>query len=86
MILSYFWEKPFLCKDCANEMVHRCVPDEEVRDILYHCHNLETDGHFSTSKTVAKAWQSGFYWRTIYRDAREDVKNCDAFQKTKTYF
>ncbi|XP_071925471.1 uncharacterized protein [Coffea arabica] len=39
-------------------------------------------GHFSTSKTVAKVWQSGFYWPTMYRDAREYVKNCDACQRT----
>ncbi|XP_071923102.1 uncharacterized protein [Coffea arabica] len=39
-------------------------------------------GHFSTSKTVAKVWQSGFYWPTMYQDAREYVKNCDACQRT----
>ncbi|XP_071928165.1 uncharacterized protein [Coffea arabica] len=39
-------------------------------------------GHFSTSKTVAKVWQSGFYWPTMYRDAREYVKNCYACQRT----
>ncbi|XP_071924778.1 uncharacterized protein [Coffea arabica] len=43
---------------------------------------LDAGGHFSTSKTVAKVWQSGFYWPTMYRDAREYVKNCDACQRT----
>ncbi|XP_071924932.1 uncharacterized protein [Coffea arabica] len=39
-------------------------------------------GHFSTSKTVANVWQSGFYCLIMYRDAREYVKNCDACQRT----
>ncbi|XP_071940114.1 uncharacterized protein [Coffea arabica] len=43
---------------------------------------LDAGGHFSTSKTVAKVWQSGFYWPTMYRDAREYVKNCDSCQRT----
>ncbi|XP_071921868.1 uncharacterized protein [Coffea arabica] len=28
---------------------------------------LDAGGHFSTSKTVAKVWQSGFYWPTMHK-------------------
>ena len=75
---SYFWEEPMLCKHCAYGMIRRCIPEEEARAILYHCHNLEMGGHFSTSKTVAKVWQSGFYWPIMYQDVREYIKSCDA--------
>ena len=64
-------------------MIKRYILKEEVRDILFHCHNLKTGGHFSTSKTVTKIWQSGFYSPTRYRDVWEYVKNCDACQRTR---
>ena len=60
-IKHYFWEEPLLYKYCSDGMIRRCVPQEEMKDILEHCHSLECGGHFSTSKTVAKVWQSGFY-------------------------
>ena len=63
-------------------MIHRCIFEDEVHDILYYCHNLETDGHFSTSKILTNVWQLGFYWPTMYQDIREYVKNCDACQRT----
>ena len=82
-VKSYFWEEPLLYKHCANGMIRKCIPEEEVRDILFYYHNLKTGDHFSTSKFVVKLWQSGFYWHTLYRDAREYVKSCDACQKIK---
>ena len=74
-VKHYFWEEPLLFKFCADGMIRRCVPEEEFHDILTHCHSLECGGHFSSSKTVAKVWQSGFYWPTIYQDARKFVEN-----------
>ena len=60
-VKSYFWEELLFYKLCANGMIHRCMLKNEVRYILYHCHNLEVGGHFSTSKIVFKVWQSEFY-------------------------
>ncbi|XP_071902737.1 uncharacterized protein [Coffea arabica] len=76
------WYADFANYLVSGEIKKGCIPEDEVHNVLYHCHNLETGGHFSTSKTVAKVWQSGFYWPTMYRDAREYVKNCDACQRT----
>ena len=63
-------------------MTRRCVPQEEIYDILHHCHSMECGGHFSTSKTVAKVWQCDFYWPTMYQDARHFVSKCDRCQRT----
>ena len=57
----YFWEEPFFYKHCADGIIRRCVPEDEVHSILMHCHTLETGGHFSTTKTVAKIWHFGFF-------------------------
>ena len=37
-IHSYYWEEPFLFKYCADQIIRRCVPEEEQRGILGHCH------------------------------------------------
>nr|GEY81329.1 reverse transcriptase domain-containing protein [Tanacetum cinerariifolium] len=56
---------------------------EEAIDILKACHNGPIGGHHSPNYTAKKAFDSGFYWPTIYRDAHELVKSCDACQRNK---
>lgn len=46
----YFWEDPFLYKHCADQIIRRCVPEEEMESILHHCHSLEMGGHFGCNK------------------------------------
>ena len=52
-IKSYFWEEPLIYKHYTDGMIHKCIFEKEVRDILYYCHNLKTGDHFSALKTVA---------------------------------
>ncbi|WVZ93826.1 hypothetical protein U9M48_039780 [Paspalum notatum var. saurae] len=33
-------------------------------------------GHYGAYRTHAKIWQSGFYWPTMYEDAKEFVRRC----------
>ena len=40
-VKHYTWEDPYLYKHCANQMIKRCVPKEEMISILYHCHSSE---------------------------------------------
>ena len=72
-----FCEEPLLYKHCANGMIRRFMPQEEMKDILKHCHSLECGGNFNTSKTIARVWQSDFYWPTMYQDAKQYVGMCD---------
>ncbi|KAE8712804.1 hypothetical protein F3Y22_tig00110223pilonHSYRG00028 [Hibiscus syriacus] len=51
----YFWDKMYLFKQCADQMIRRCVPEEEQSDILHHCHTSTYGGHFGGSRTAAKA-------------------------------
>ena len=80
-IKHYLWEDPYLYKVCADQVIRRCVPKEEVSSILYHCHSREAGGHFGATKTAAKVLQSGFYWPTLFKDAYAFVKTCDECQK-----
>ncbi|KAK8669873.1 hypothetical protein V6N13_104641 [Hibiscus sabdariffa] len=78
----YFWDEPYLFKQCADQMLRRCVPEEEQKDILFHCHTSTCGGHFGEAKTAAKVLQSGFYWPTLFKDAHNYYKACDRCQRT----
>ena len=65
-------------------MIRRCVSEDEIRDIFSHCHGLEIGGHFSTMKTVAKVWQSGFFWPKMHKDTRSFIIGCDEVKERET--
>ena len=79
---QYFWDDPFLYRKCADGVFRKCVPEGEVNDILRHCHSLPCGGHHGPSKTTAKVLQSGFYWPSLFKDARAFCLSCDACQRT----
>ncbi|GKE89322.1 reverse transcriptase domain-containing protein [Tanacetum coccineum] len=64
-----------------NEPSWRCVDGNEAMEILKACHHGPTSGHHGPNYTAKKVFDSGFFWPTIYRDAQDMVKNCDAFQR-----
>nr|GEX10040.1 reverse transcriptase domain-containing protein [Tanacetum cinerariifolium] len=54
---------------------------QKAIDTLKACHNGPTEGHYGPNYTAKKVFDSGFYWPTIYRDAHNLVKSCDACQR-----
>ncbi|RVW94332.1 Retrovirus-related Pol polyprotein from transposon 17.6 [Vitis vinifera] len=50
-IHAYYWEEPFLFKYCADQIIRKCVPEEEQQGILSHCHENACGGHFASQKT-----------------------------------
>nr|GEU30107.1 reverse transcriptase domain-containing protein [Tanacetum cinerariifolium] len=79
-VKNYFWDDPYLFKIYADQVIRRCVYGQEAVDILTACHNGPTGGHYGANYTAKKAFDSGFYWPTIYRDAHDLVTQCDACQ------
>nr|GEU50369.1 reverse transcriptase domain-containing protein [Tanacetum cinerariifolium] len=77
----YFWDDPFLFKIYADQVILQCVHGQEAVDILKACHNRPTEGHHGPNYTAKKVFDFGFYWPTIYRDAHDLVKSCDACQR-----
>nr|GEV42743.1 hypothetical protein [Tanacetum cinerariifolium] len=80
-VKHYFWDDPFLFKICVDQVIQRCVHGQEAIDILKSCHNGPTGGHHGPNYTTKKVFNFGFYWPTIYRDAHDLVKSCDACQR-----
>ncbi|XP_062118942.1 uncharacterized protein LOC133832646 [Humulus lupulus] len=44
--------------------MRHCVPEEEVHNILEHCHLGPYGGHFGGQRTVAKVFQSAYHPQT----------------------
>ena len=61
----YFWEELFLFHLKYDQIIRRCIPEEVKGDILAMC-----EGHFAERKTADKIPQSGFYWPSIFKDAK----------------
>ncbi|KAL0689703.1 hypothetical protein Bca4012_089381 [Brassica carinata] len=77
----YFWDEPYLYRQCKDGIFRRCVPEAEIPGILHHCHGSSYAGHFATFKTVSKILQAGFWWPTMFRDAHTFISRCNACQR-----
>ncbi|KAL4354030.1 hypothetical protein GQ457_06G010660 [Hibiscus cannabinus] len=78
----YYWDEPLLFKQCADQVIRRCVPEEEQQNVLLQCHSSAYGGHFGGTRTAAKVLQSGLYWPTLFKDAHNFYKRCDRCQRT----
>ncbi|RVW22887.1 Transposon Ty3-I Gag-Pol polyprotein [Vitis vinifera] len=68
---AYYWEEPFLFKYCADQIIRKCVPEQEKHGILSHCHGNACGGHFASQKTTMRVLQLGFWWPSLFKDAHE---------------
>nr|GEZ09138.1 reverse transcriptase domain-containing protein [Tanacetum cinerariifolium] len=80
-VKHYFWDDPFLFKIYADQVIQQCVHGQEAIDIIKACHNGPTRGQHGLNYTAKKVFDSSFYWPTIYRNANDLVKSCDACQR-----
>jgi hypothetical protein len=80
---QYFWDEPYLYKECRDGVIRRCIPEEEIPNVIKHCHSGIYGGHAGTMKTQAKILQVGFYWPNLFKDVHHFIKACDACQRTE---
>jgi len=69
----YFWDDPHLYKEGVDGIMRRCVPEYEQQEILRKCHGSAYGGHHAGDRTAQKVLQSGFYWPTLFKDARKSL-------------
>jgi hypothetical protein len=77
----HLWDDPYLCQVCVDGLLRRCIPAFETWKILEHCHSSPYGGHYGAFCTNAMVWQSGFYWPTMYDDAKSFVRCCIQCQR-----
>nr|GEY61468.1 reverse transcriptase domain-containing protein [Tanacetum cinerariifolium] len=80
-VWNEFWDEPFTFRLCPNNVMRRCMAGNEILKILAQCHSGHTRGHHSTSITGRKVYEAGFYWPSIFKDAKDYVMKCDACKK-----
>lgn len=61
--------------------IHRCIRKDEIYDILKACHYGPYGGHFIDRRTWHKILHMGYYWPTIFKDAKKFVLACDSCQR-----
>ncbi|RVW19396.1 Retrovirus-related Pol polyprotein from transposon 17.6 [Vitis vinifera] len=67
--------------EIPNQIIRKCVPEDEQQGILSHCHENACGGHFASQKTAMKVLQSGFTWPSLFKDAHIMCRNCDRCQR-----
>ena len=68
---------PYLWKHCADQVIRRCVPENEIISILTFCHSYACEGHFGAKRTMQKVLECGFYWPSLFRDSYSFCKSCE---------
>ena len=77
----YCWDEPYLYRLGPDHILRRCVPEYETHSILRSCHEAPYGGHFGGQRTAAKVLQSGYFWPTLFKDARAYAVACDHCQR-----
>ncbi|RVW58813.1 Pro-Pol polyprotein [Vitis vinifera] len=65
----------------SDQIIRKCVPEDEQQGILRHCHENACGGHFASQKTAMKVLQSGFTWPSLFKDAHIMCRSCDRCQR-----
>ena len=75
-INKYYFDDPYLFKYCPNQLMRRCVSNDDQIGVLTFFHSEACGGHFSVRKTVDKILQAGFHWPILFKDCFEFFKTC----------
>ncbi|XP_015165386.1 uncharacterized protein [Solanum tuberosum] len=57
-VKNYFWDEPYLFRECEHHFIRRCVPEEETIEILHAYHASRVGGHHGGVSTTAKVLQN----------------------------
>jgi len=77
----FTWIGGNLFKLGLDQILRRCVREEEVFDILLTCHDGPYGGHFAAKRTSFKVLQAGYYWSTLHQDVKIYTSQCDWCQR-----
>ncbi|GKB98378.1 hypothetical protein Tco_0984515, partial [Tanacetum coccineum] len=63
---QFFWDEPFLFKQCADQIIRRCVAEDEAAQILRQCHSGPLGGHHGIATTARKVLEAEFNWPIFF--------------------
>ncbi|XP_070055177.1 uncharacterized protein [Nicotiana tomentosiformis] len=83
-VMSTWRKVDKLRRQCADQLMKRCIPEKEVELVLYDYHASPYGGHRGHYRIAAKVLQYGFFWPTLFKDAHAFVKKCDQCHRIGT--
>eukprot|EP00253_Pinus_taeda_P005864 PITA_05864 len=78
---KYSWISNELFKTGPDLVIKRCVREDEMPDILKACHHEPCGGHFVDKRTAYKILSLGYFWPSLFKDAKQYVKRCDSCKR-----
>eukprot|EP00253_Pinus_taeda_P008569 PITA_08569 len=77
----YSWISGCLFHTGLDQEIWICIREDEVYDILKACHDGPCGGHFADKRTTHKVLRMGYYWPSLFKDAKKYVRACDSCQR-----
>eukprot|EP00253_Pinus_taeda_P014563 PITA_14563 len=77
----YSWISGCLFHTGLDQEIRRCMREDEVYDILKACHDGPCGVHFANKRRAHKVLRMGYYWPSLFRDAKKYVRACDSCQR-----
>ena len=78
---KYSFDDPYLFKYCHDQLIRRCVSNDDQIGVLTFCHLESCGGHLFLRKTTDKILRADFYWPTLFKDCLDFCKTCAQCQQ-----
>ncbi|XP_074298882.1 uncharacterized protein LOC141629851 [Silene latifolia] len=78
----YVWDEPYLWKHCSDQIIRRCIPENEMASILTFCHSHACGGHFGARRTARKD-DAGLH-RKLQLQELEELR-LESYENAATY-
>nr|GEY63183.1 reverse transcriptase domain-containing protein [Tanacetum cinerariifolium] len=75
---QYVMEEGVLFKKSYMMPMLRCVCPLQANYVIQEIHIGACSMHLKTRSVVEKTIRKGYYWPTMHRDAREEIRKCDS--------
>lgn len=69
----FSWIKGYLFHIGSDMHIRRCIREDGIYDILKSYHDGPYSEHFADHRTGHTIFQMGYYWPTIFKDAKKFV-------------
>ena len=79
-INQYVIEEGVLFRKSYLVPMLRCVGPLQANYVIREIHMGACGMHSEPRMVVAKAMRQGYYWPTMHRDARDEIRKCDSCQ------
>ena len=74
---KYQFISGILFKRNFDNVLLRCLEKDEALKVLSSLHEGPEGGHFGAEVTTHKIFKVGYYWPTLFKDARAHVRKCE---------